>query len=106
MRKGWGGRGLGLPRHPVADRAAARRQRLAETFPDERLVIPAGRFKVRANDTDFRFRADSAHVYLTGNQTSDAGLVNGAGESVLYARPRSSRQTDEFFRDRRYGELW
>jgi len=24
----------------------------------------------------------------------------------LYARPRSSRQSDEFFRDRQYGELW
>ncbi len=28
------------------------------------------------------------------------------GEAVLYARPRSSRDTDEFFRDRQYGELW
>ena len=25
---------------------------------------------------------------------------------VLYARPRSARDTDEFFRDRQYGELW
>jgi Xaa-Pro aminopeptidase len=33
-------------------------------------------------------------------------LVIEGGESVLYARPRSSRQSDEFFRDRRYGELW
>ena len=64
------------------------------------------RFKVRANDTDYRFRADTAHVHLTGNQTSDAVLVVEDGEAVLYARPRSSRQTDEFFRDRRYGELW
>ena len=69
-------------------------------------MVPAGRFKVRANDTDFRFRADTAHVHLTGNQTSDAVLVVEDGESVLYARPRSSRSTDEFFRDRRYGELW
>jgi Xaa-Pro aminopeptidase len=106
MREGWGDRELDLPRHPIADRSAQRRDRLAETFPGERLVVPAGRFKVRANDTDFRFRADSAHVYLTGNQTSDAVLVIEGGESVLYARPRSSRQSDEFFRDRRYGELW
>ena len=28
------------------------------------------------------------------------------GEATLYARPRSSRDTDEFFRDRQYGELW
>ena len=106
MRTGWGDRELDLPRHPVTDRAAARRQRLAETFPGERLVVPAGGFKVRSNDTDYRFRADTAHVHLTGNQTSDAVLVLEEGEAVLYARPRSSRQTDEFFRDRRYGELW
>jgi Xaa-Pro aminopeptidase len=106
MRQGWGDRELDLPRHPVAEWSAARRARLAETFPGERLVIPAGGFKVRSNDTDYRFRADTAHVYLSGNLTSDAVLVIENGESVLYARPRSSRQTDEFFRDRRYGELW
>jgi Xaa-Pro aminopeptidase len=106
MRTGWGTRELDLPRRPVADWSAQRRARLAETFPGERLVVPAGGFKVRANDTDYRFRADTAHVHLTGNQTSDAVLVVEGGESVLYARPRSSRDTDEFFRDRRYGELW
>jgi Xaa-Pro aminopeptidase len=106
MREGWGDRQLDLPRHPVADRSAQRRARLAEAFPGERLVVPAGGFKVRANDTDYRFRADTAHVHLTGNLTSDAVLVVEDGESVLYARPRSSRDTDEFFRDRRYGELW
>ena len=106
MRQGWGDRELDLPRHPVADWSARRRAALAEAFPGERLVVPAGKFKVRANDTDYRFRADTAHVHLTGNQTSDAVLVIEDGDSVLYARPRSSRQTDEFFRDRRYGELW
>jgi Xaa-Pro aminopeptidase len=106
MRQGWGTRDLELPPEPVADRTAERRARIAEAFPDERLVLPAGTFKVRSNDTDFRFRADTAHVYLCGNLTSDAVLVIEAGESVLYARPRSSRSTDEFFRDRRYGELW
>jgi Xaa-Pro aminopeptidase len=106
MRQGWGTRDLDLPRHPVADRTAERRARVVETFPAERLVLPAGSYKVRSNDTDFRFRADTAHVHLSGNLTSDAVLVIESGESVLYARPRSSRRTDEFFRDRRYGELW
>jgi Xaa-Pro aminopeptidase len=109
MRTGWGDRELDLPRHPVADWTAARRQRLAEAFPGERLVVPAGTFKVRANDTDYRFRPDSAHTWLTGNQTSDAVLVlfgDAGGDAVLFARPRSSRTTDEFFRDRQYGELW
>lgn len=106
MRKGWGDRELDLPRHPVAEPAAARRARLAEILPGERLVVPAGGFKQRANDTDYRFRPQTAHTHLSGNQTSDAVLVVEDGESVLYARPRSSRDTDEFFRDRVYGELW
>ena len=106
MRKGWGDRELDLPRHPVADHAARRRQALAEAFPGDRLVLPAGTFKVRSNDTDYRFRPDTAHTYFTGNQTSDAVLVIDGDEHVLYARPRSDRDTDEFFRDRQYGELW
>ena len=106
MRTGWGDRELDLPPHPVTEWAQARRERLTEQFPGERLVIPAGGFKVRANDTDYRFRAETAHTYLCGNQTSDAVLVIEDGEAVLYARPRSSRETDEFFRDRQYGELW
>ena len=106
MRTGWGDRELDLPPHPVAPWAQQRRTRLAEAFPGERLVIPAGTFKVRSNDTDYRFRPETAHTYLSGNQTTDAVLVVEDGEATLYARPRSSRQTDEFFRDRQYGELW
>ncbi|MGN6780329.1 MAG: aminopeptidase P family protein [Marmoricola sp.] len=109
MRTGWGERTLDVSRHPVADVAALRRKQLAERFPGERLVVPAGTFKVRANDTDYRFRPDTAHTWLSGNQTSDAVVVvnaDGSGEAVLFARPRSSRETDEFFRDRQYGELW
>src|SRR4051812_24705264 len=106
MREGWGERELDLPVAPVAGPAARRRTRLAEAFPGERLVLPAGGFKVRSNDTDYRFRPDTAHTYFSGNQTSDAVLVIADGESVLYARPRSSRESDEFFRDRAYGELW
>ncbi|HET6167051.1 MAG TPA: aminopeptidase P family protein [Marmoricola sp.] len=106
MRTGWGEREMDLPPHPITPWAAARRARLAEMFPGERLVIPAGTFKVRANDTDYRFRSDTAHTYLCGNQTSDAVLVIEGGEATLFARPRGSRDTDEFFRDRQYGELW
>jgi Xaa-Pro aminopeptidase len=106
MRTGWGDRELDLPAHPVTEWARSRRERLAEQFPGERLVIPSGGFKVRANDTDYRFRSETAHTYLCGNQTSDAVLVVEGDDAVLYARPRSSRDTDEFFRDRQYGELW
>lgn len=107
MRTGWDDRERDVAEHPVAPYAAARRARLAATFPGERLVLPAGTFKVRANDTDYRFRPDTAHAWLCGNQTTDAVLVvEPDGSSVLYARPRSGRESDEFFRDRQYGDLW
>jgi Xaa-Pro aminopeptidase len=106
MRQGWGDREVELPPHPITGPAAARRLKLAEMFPGERLVLPAGTFKVRSYDTDYRFRPDTAHTYFSGNQTSDAVLVIEDSEAVLYARPSSSRDTDEFFRDRMYGELW
>jgi Xaa-Pro aminopeptidase len=107
MREGWDDREAEVPAHPITPWAAARRERLSGIFPGERLVVPAGTYKVRANDTDYRFRADTAHVHLTGNQTSDAVVViEPDGTSVLYARPRSGRETDEFFRDRQYGALW
>jgi Xaa-Pro aminopeptidase len=106
MRTGWGQRELDVPAHPVTDWARARRQRLTEQFPGERLVIPSGGFRVCSNDTDYRFRSQTAHTYLSGNQTSDAVLVIEDGDAVLYARPGSPRDTDEFFRDRQYGELW
>ncbi|WP_340539543.1 aminopeptidase P family protein [Nocardioides sp. GXZ039] len=106
MRTGWDDHDVDLPLQAGADRAAERRARLAAMFPGERLVLPGGGYKVRANDTDYRFRVDTAHVYFTGNQTSDAVLVIDDGEAVLYARPRSGRENDEFFRDRQYGQLW
>ncbi|GAB2987020.1 aminopeptidase P family protein [Nocardioides montaniterrae] len=107
MRTGWRDGDADVPEHPVAPLAAARRERLAAAFPGERLVIPGGTYKVRAADTDYRFRPDTAHTYYSGNQTSDATLViEPDGSSVLYARPRSGRDSDEFFRDRQYGALW
>jgi Xaa-Pro aminopeptidase len=106
MRAGWGGADVDLPPHPIAGPAARRRAALAAMFPGERLVLPSGTFKVRSHDTEYRFRSDTAHTYYCGNQTSDAVLVIEDGESVLYARPSSPRDSDEFFRDRMYGELW
>ena len=107
-------------RSPAADRTAARRSALSAQFPGERLVIPAGTFKVRSNDTDYRFRPHSAFAHLTGlgsEQEPDAVLVlhpveDGAGDdgsghhAVLYIRPLAGRDTEEFFSDARYGEFW
>jgi Xaa-Pro aminopeptidase len=106
MRQGWSDRDRGVEAADVAQWTKPRRQRLAERFPGDVLVMPAGTLKVRNNDCDYRFRPDTAHVWLTGNQSSDAVLVIDDGEPTLYFRPRASRQSDEFFRDRRYGEFW
>ncbi|TIC87572.1 aminopeptidase P family protein [Nocardioides sp. GY 10113] len=107
MRTGWHDAERDVSEHPIAPYARDRRARLAAMFPGERLVLPAGTFKVRANDTDYRFRPDTAHTYFSGNQTSDAVLViEPDGGSTLYARPRSGLDSDEFFRDRQYGALW
>ncbi|HET7327261.1 MAG TPA: aminopeptidase P family protein [Nocardioidaceae bacterium] len=106
MRQGWADPPVDSTEEPVAGWAAKRRSRLAERFADDVVVVPAGPLKVRANDTDYPFRPDTAHVWLTGNQDSDAVFVLDHGQPTLFFRPRASRQSDEFFRDARYGEFW
>src|SRR5439155_1108750 len=82
----------------------------ASALPGETLVIPTGREQVRANDTFYPFRPGSDFAWLTGEYDPEAVLVlhpaAGGHNAVVYARPRSSRETDEFFRDSQYGELW
>ena len=105
------------PLHAEALAAAgftpARRAQVSAAFPGERLVIPAGGLKVRSNDTDYRFRAHSAFIHLTGLETDsepDAVLVfeptDDGHEVTLYFRPRAGADTEEFFSDSRYGEYW
>ncbi len=116
----WGARPDTLPEQAeVAPFAAARREAVSERFPGDRLVLPAGGLKVRSNDSDFRFRPHSAFAHLTGLGTDrepDAVLVlhprtaeDGSPDghdAVLYFRPRAERDTEEFYADARYGELW
>ncbi|WBQ04275.1 aminopeptidase P family protein [Kribbella sp. CA-293567] len=113
MNSGWGSiERDDVTLSDVGTWAAKRRDALSQAFPGERLVIPAGTFKVRSNDTDYAFRPHTDYVWLVGDQTSDAVLVlepNGTSghDSVLYFRPRSDRsEGEEFWRDRMYGELW
>lgn len=92
---------------PAAPFHAQRRRDLAARFAGEWLVIPTGGLKVRANDTDYRFRAGTDFAWLTGYQEPDAVLVIEAnGNETLYMAPRADRTTPTFFSDRRYGELW
>jgi Xaa-Pro aminopeptidase len=84
-----------------------RREALTARFPDEWLVVPTGGPKVRANDTDYRFRAGTDFAWLTGCQEPDAVLVIAPdGDATLYKTPRADRSTPAFFADRRNGELW
>ncbi len=115
VMSGWGPRtGPAPERAEVADYAQARRDALSAQFPGARLVVPAGSLKVRSNDTDYRFRPHSAFAHLTGlgtDQEPDAVLVlhpraDSGHDAVLYFRPASGRDTDEFFSNSRYGEFW
>ena len=95
--------------HAGAAHSAKRRAALAARFPDKTIVVPTGNFKVRANDTDYRFRPGSDFFYLTGSEEPDAVLVITPGDpahSTLYIPHRRDASTHEFYTDSRYGELW
>ncbi|MGZ6825918.1 MAG: aminopeptidase P family protein [Mycobacteriales bacterium] len=107
MSTGWAERDATLPAEgAAAPYRRARRERLAQAFPGEVLVVPSGGLKVRANDTDFRFRPGSDFSWLVGSPEPDAVLVVDAdGEATLYQAPSWDRSTPAFFTDRA-GELW
>lgn len=105
----------------------ARHQKLGYQFIGERLVIPAGNYKVRSNDTDYRFRAHSAFAHLTGlggELEADAVLLlepirdqkgirileigseMPSHEAYLFFRPQAPRDSEEFYADSTYGEFW
>jgi Xaa-Pro aminopeptidase len=93
--------------------ARQRREKVSAQFPGERLVVPAGGLRVRSNDTDYRFRPHSAFAHLTGLGTDrepDAVLVleptDWGHDATLYFRPRAPRDSEEFYADSRFGELW
>ena len=116
MEKGWAATPLdGLKKSDVASFAVERRKKLSAAFPGKRLVIPAGTFKTRSNDTDYRFRPHTAFAWLTGINGADAVpdsiLIlepNGSGhDSLLFIHPRSTREgSEEFYRNARHGEFW
>ncbi len=115
MRSGWSPSDYSdLAPLEVVTYAFARRQILSAAFPGIRLVLPAGGYKVRANDTDYQYRPHSAFAYYSGVQgadsTADAVLVleptDNGHHTYLYIHPRSTRDTDAFYRDAKYGELW
>jgi Xaa-Pro aminopeptidase len=115
MKTGWTPSPLhGITPDDVATYAFSRRQALSRAFPGLRLILPSGNYKVRSNDTDYLYRPHSAFAYYTGVQgveaTADAVLVmephGDSHDPILFINPRSTRDTDAFYKDARYGELW
>ncbi len=96
--------------HPARAHFARRREELARSFHGYTLVVSTGNPKVRANDTDYRFRAGTDFFYLTGCQEPDTVLVIAPGaagpHATMYVAPRRDSSTHEFCSDDRYGELW
>jgi Xaa-Pro aminopeptidase len=110
MTQHWAGPSGRTPTLAGRERFAARREAIARQFPGELLVVPTGREKVRANDTNFRFRPGTDCYYLTGITEADVVLVlvpQGDGHrAVVYSYPNAGKTTDAFFTDRFRGELW
>lgn len=70
----------------------ARRARFLEALGDTVAILPAPPARIRSNDCDYRYRAGSDVVYLTGFEEPDAVAVFAPGhpehEFVLFVRPR------------------
>ena len=115
IKQGWAPSPL-LTVKPEAVLPFARDRQLALSalYPDVRIVIPAGRLKVRSNDTDYRFRAHSAFAWLTGILATDivpeSVLVlepdTSGHKAILFLHPRSDRNSEGFFTDSKHGEFW
>jgi Xaa-Pro aminopeptidase len=114
ISSGWADRDAVMPvAREEAAFAAERRDRLSALHRGERLVLPAGRAKVRSNDCDYPFRAHSAFAHLTGwgSDTVPGSVLvleptADGHDATLYFRASAGRETDEFYADPEIGEFW
>ena len=115
MKTGWETSAVSnVGAHPSIPFTKARREKISKKYPDFRLIFPAGGLKVRSNDTDYPFRAHTDFAWFTGiiatDCVPDSVFVmepNALGhEDLLFTHPRSSRDSDEFYKDTKYGEFW
>ena len=73
MKSGWIPTPLeGIKPTPPLAYCVSRREALSKAFPGVRLVIPAGNYKVRSNDSDYAYRPHTAFAYYTGVQGVEA----------------------------------
>ncbi|MGH3704968.1 MAG: aminopeptidase P family protein [Agromyces sp.] len=111
---GWAERDEALPQaREQASFAAARRAKVSAAYVGQRLIVPAGDMKQRANDTDYPFRAHSAFAHLTGwGSDSEPGAVlvfeptTDGHEATVYFRERAGRDSEEFYANPAIGEFW
>lgn len=89
---------------------AKRRAALSERFAGKTVVVPAGNYRTRANDTEYEFRAASSFTWLTGETVADAVLAltpSGSGhDATLYVREYASAGQVEYFTSRTAGAIW
>ncbi|MGH8861237.1 MAG: aminopeptidase P family protein, partial [Jatrophihabitantaceae bacterium] len=97
-------------RPDLAPHAARRRAALSERFRGRLLVVPAGTPKVRANDTDYAFRAGGSFTWLTGETVAGAVLVmapkGDAHEATLYIGVYAQPGEAGYFTSRTHGAVW
>lgn len=114
MGANWATQRQSLPKKaPVAKFAAARRDAVAKKFKGQIVVIEAGAAKVRSNDTDYMYRANTAFSHLTGWGSAtvpDSVLVIDArgktAKSMIFFRETAGHDSDEFFANAAIGEFW
>jgi len=100
--------------HPAdpdgAPYAARRRESVSRAFPGQLVVVPAGKLKVRANDTEYPFRASSSFTWLTGETAADTVLVmtpTATGhDSALYIPAYAQPGEVAYFTSRLHGAVW
>jgi Xaa-Pro aminopeptidase len=97
-------------RPDLAPFAARRRAALSQRFQGRAIVVPAGSVKVRANDTDYAFRAASSFTWLTGETVDDAVLVmtpkGSQHDAVLYIGVYAQPGEAKYFTSRTHGAVW
>lgn len=109
MSRDWIDRPVKAVAHPETQRFAERRTALSQAYRGSFVLIPAGRERVRANDTAYRFRPSSDFAYLGGIGEPDEVMIlepDGAGHRSVFFVHDHNRGRAEFFTDRLAGELW
>lgn len=117
MTQGWDQHEQTQLRVPSRAHTVQRRARLAEAFPGEWLVLPAGPLKIRSNDLTYPYRPHTAFAYYTGlgeDHEPNAVLViratadseDTSAQATLFLQPPADSSTKEFYTSPAFGEYW